>query len=56
MDETYQSPTLEDMRELFGSRLQEDDAVEVTSSDVDDFVSLLERASRATKEHSIEFG
>jgi hypothetical protein len=56
MEETYKAPTLEDLRELFGNRLQEEEAVEVKSSDVDEFVSLLEKASRATKEHSIQFG
>ena len=56
MEKTYKAPTLEDMRKLFGNRLQEDEAVEVKSSDVDGFVNLLENASGATKEHSIQLG
>lgn len=55
MEDLYKSPTINEMKELFGDELQEE-KVEHRESDVKDFIKLLDKARNATKKHSIRFG
>jgi hypothetical protein len=52
---TYIPPTIDQLKELFGEQLKELNIAE-TVSDVDDFVTALEKAMAETKKHSIQFG
>ena len=51
----FKSPTIKDLKKIFGDKLQENQ-IQPEQSDVDGFVDKLRKASEATKKHSIQFG